>query len=64
MDYVSDGETKIIGINQESPYIIQKRKEAIERLGTKWLLHPENFKQRNASLGKIDTRVTEQSTVE
>lgn len=31
---------KIIGFNGESPSLIEKRKAAIERMGTKWILHP------------------------
>jgi hypothetical protein len=63
MDHIAGVTEKIIGINQESPWIIQKRKEAIERLGTKWLLHPANHKPRVSSLGKTDDRILQHSTL-
>jgi len=39
--------TKIEGLNTEAPYIAIKRKEAIEKLGKNWLLHPDNQVKRD-----------------
>ncbi len=37
---------KVIGLTAEAPYIEIKRKEAIAKLGNKWLLHPDNHAKR------------------